>query len=106
MVPRGGPNRPERIGTAEGWASQSNQWFSCSVRLSEKRVLSYEKRWCPGAESNHRHEDFQSSALPTELPGRFEQLCSSIRRLILIVRLAIYQVKSVFEKARYTASCA
>ena len=26
--------------------------------------------WCPGAESNHRHEDFQSTALPTELPGR------------------------------------
>ncbi len=25
--------------------------------------------WCPGAESNRRHEDFQSSALPTELPG-------------------------------------
>jgi len=27
-------------------------------------------RWCPGAESNHRHCDFQSHALPTELPGR------------------------------------
>ena len=26
--------------------------------------------WCPGAESNHRHADFQSAALPTELPGR------------------------------------
>ena len=26
------------------------------------------KTWCLGAESNHRHEDFQSSALPTELP--------------------------------------
>ncbi len=26
--------------------------------------------WCPGAESNCRHEDFQSSALPTELPRR------------------------------------
>jgi hypothetical protein len=29
------------------------------------------KRWCPGAELNHRHTDFQSVALPTELPGRF-----------------------------------
>ena len=27
------------------------------------------EKWCPRAESNHRHEDFQSSALPTELPG-------------------------------------
>ena len=26
--------------------------------------------WCPGAESNHRHGDFQSPALPTELPGQ------------------------------------
>src|SRR4051812_37784257 len=27
------------------------------------------KVWCPGTELNRRHEDFQSSALPTELPG-------------------------------------
>ena len=26
------------------------------------------KKWCLGAESNHRHGDFQSPALPTELP--------------------------------------
>jgi Pyruvate/2-oxoacid:ferredoxin oxidoreductase delta subunit len=26
--------------------------------------------WCPEAESNHRHADFQSAALPTELSGR------------------------------------
>ena len=26
--------------------------------------------WCPEAESNHRHGDFQSPALPTELSGR------------------------------------
>ena len=26
-------------------------------------------RWCPGTESNRRHRDFQSRALPTELPG-------------------------------------
>ena len=25
--------------------------------------------WCPEPESNQRHEDFQSSALPTELSG-------------------------------------
>lgn len=25
---------------------------------------------CPGTELNRRHEDFQSSALPTELPGQ------------------------------------
>ena len=25
--------------------------------------------WWPGAESNRRHADFQSAALPTELPG-------------------------------------
>jgi hypothetical protein len=28
------------------------------------------ERWCPGAGSNHRHCDFQSHALPTELPGQ------------------------------------
>src|SRR6516164_6314084 len=30
-------------------------------------------RWCPGAELNHRHTDFQSVALPTELPGRLAE---------------------------------
>jgi hypothetical protein len=29
-----------------------------------------QQRW-PRAESNHRHKDFQSSALPTELLGPF-----------------------------------
>jgi hypothetical protein len=30
--------------------------------------LSYYRRWCLGPESNQRHIDFQSTALPTELP--------------------------------------
>ena len=33
-------------------------------------VLSRRVGEWPGAESNCRHEDFQSSALPTELPGQ------------------------------------
>ena len=32
-------------------------------------VLQRKRGWCPGAESNSRHRDFQSRALPTELPG-------------------------------------
>jgi hypothetical protein len=35
-----------------------------------KLLFLREFRWCPGAELNHRHTDFQSVALPTELPGR------------------------------------
>lgn len=32
--------------------------------------LKLKKKWCPGPELNQRHCDFQSHALPTELPGR------------------------------------
>ena len=32
--------------------------------------LNYTRMKCPVPESNQRHEDFQSSALPTELTGR------------------------------------
>ena len=31
----------------------------------------YRKKRCLGAESNHRHIDFQSIALPTELPRHY-----------------------------------
>ena len=34
------------------------------------KVVLVAGKWCPGADLNHRHEDFQSTALPTELPGR------------------------------------
>ena len=39
----------------------------CDKRKTQSlRVI----KWCPGADSNHRHADFQSAALPTELPGQ------------------------------------
>jgi hypothetical protein len=37
---------------------------------ADEKELGRKGQWCPGAESNHRHCDFQSHALPTELPGR------------------------------------
>ena len=30
------------------------------------------EKWCPGADLNHRHEDFQSTALPLSYPGLHE----------------------------------
>ncbi len=56
------------------WWSELNQqpsdYKSDALPLSHtsKCVLSKKIRWCRGAESNHRHRDFQSLALPTELP--------------------------------------
>ena len=46
------------------------------------------KKWCPVAESNHRHGDFQSPALPTELSGRTKlRLDVSKRERIIIIAL-------------------
>ena len=51
--------------------------------------------WWPGAESNCRHADFQSAALPTELPGR-EKDCSTVREaLSFCVRVSAFTVKIV-----------
>src|ERR1043166_3604509 len=44
------------------WASRKD------ARYLRQRLIYF--IWCPGAELNHRHRDFQSRALPTELPGR------------------------------------
>jgi hypothetical protein len=38
------------------------------MKIAKIKRYQYDK-WCPGAESNHRHEDFQSTALPLSYPG-------------------------------------
>src|SRR5690349_8469856 len=40
------------------------------LNLVEVGLISFvRKKWWPGTESNRRHADFQSAALPAELPG-------------------------------------
>ena len=54
--------------------------------------------WCPEPESNQRHEDFQSSALPTELPSHLR--CALFQGLISITKDAFRSTenfKKVFE---------
>ena len=41
--------------------------------------VGYRDSWWLGAELNHRHKDFQSSALPTELPSHAEAIESALK---------------------------
>ena len=50
-----------RVANVKGWSPGPLDERDAAGRNAEE--------WCPGAESNHRHCDFQSHALPTELPG-------------------------------------
>jgi len=58
---------PERTGTTTGTSEEHTEPAVSSRRVSVGTRVG--KKW-PGTESNHRHRDFQSRALPTELPGR------------------------------------
>ena len=37
-------------------------------------ISTFSFKWCPDAESNHGHRDFQSLALPTELSGQMAEV--------------------------------
>gem|GEM_PF-5573432 len=44
-------------------------------------MILFRGRWWPETESNCRHEDFQSTALPTELSGHQNFKCEIISNL-------------------------
>src|SRR6476619_4530238 len=61
--------------------SRRSKKSKSSQSLYSSASASSRERWL-GRESNPRHEDFQSSALPTELPSRFgrgERIAQGIR---------------------------
>ena len=70
-------NGEEKIADCEKWLKGLLKHLDTSKTAGIKKApvnRSLWNSWCPGAESNRRHEDFQSSALPTELPGPFKVL--------------------------------
>ena len=58
-----------RCGRARNCLAGPVRGDDCGRLRLALRVVLREGGWCPGADSNHRHCDFQSHALPTELPG-------------------------------------
>ena len=60
--------------------SRRSPWQGDALPLSHSRITYYyyihiskKCEWCLRAESNHRHGDFQSPALPTELSGHLAE---------------------------------
>src|SRR4051812_19597382 len=62
------PNRSRAARRATSTRKTAGGWQRKLLDLSASGA----SKW-PGAESNCRHADFQSAALPTELPGRAMQ---------------------------------
>ena len=75
-LPAPGTATPGSKWVADTSTPKAHQTRHSACRTHSKRQTAATGRRlrCPGAESNHRHADFQSAALPTELPG---QDCSS-----------------------------
>src|SRR5690348_17227403 len=55
-----------------------------AVALSVKILVQH--YWWAGSESNTRHEDFQSSALPTELPAHRDGKCRALTAVLIRTR--------------------
>jgi hypothetical protein len=106
--PRGGHHsgvegRKRRPGSADGkpeavtCGASTRCEMSSTARKSPARPCHCRARhtWWPGTESNRRHGDFQSPALPTELPGQI----FAGRRLARPERARIRAVGAAFVKS-------
>jgi hypothetical protein len=72
---------PPLITPTWGWLSMDVTEQQCCKNTEKTRVFQrfvevggrrWMMKWWPGRELNPRHADFQSAALPTELPGHCE----------------------------------
>ena len=66
------------------WKTEKKNKKRYSQKLCKYLILKVLKRW-DGTELNRRHEDFQSSALPTELPSQVFQKKFRKRKWISII---------------------
>ena len=62
------PDSPSLV-ARRPWPGTRSTRHGKRKRATKTGASSSGEGWCPGAGSNHRHRDFQSRALPTELPG-------------------------------------
>ena len=58
-----------RVGIASGAGNEARTRYLHLGKVALYQ-MSYARKWCPEPESNQRHGDFQSPALPTELSGQ------------------------------------
>lgn len=69
-----------------------------------------QKKWWLEAESNHRHGDFQSPALPTELSSHFRvkmrlQLYTVSLKTSLKKRVTLERIASLFIRGELIQAC-
>ena len=62
-------NNHEVIAQAAAFLKTANKVETFEDVIEEEGGVTIQNQWCPGTELNRRHADFQSAALPTELPG-------------------------------------
>ncbi len=86
LWPLGNPSIFDFFNGADDWNRTRNLLITNQL-LCQLSYISV-KTWCLGAESNHRHRDFQSLALPTELPRHTSCFLKMLANITSIFKLA------------------